>query len=158
MKALCWHGKGKVQVDNVPDPKIEDPGDAIIKITASAICGSDLHLFNGFLPTMKEGDIIGYEPMGIVEEVGSAVRNLKRGDRVVVPFAISCGNCFFCEKTVFSCCDKTNPNAEIATEAMGRAPAGLFGFSHMFGGYSGVKLNICEYPMLMLALLKLSRT
>lgn len=146
MRALCWHGKGKVQVDNVPDSKIQDPGDAIIRITATAICGSDLHLYNGFIPTMEEGDIIGHEPMGIVEEVGSGVKNLKRGDRVVIPFTISCGKCFFCEKTLFSCCDTTNPNAEIATKAMGRSPAGLFGFSHMLGGYAGGQAEYLRVP------------
>ena len=99
MKALCWHGTGDVRVDNVPDPKIEDPRDAIIKITASGICGSDLHLFDGFMPTMETGDILGHEPMGEVVEVGSGVTNLKKGDRVVVPFTIACGSCFFCKKT-----------------------------------------------------------
>lgn len=146
MKALCWHGKGNVQVDKVADPIIQDPRDAIIKITATAICGSDLHLFNGFMPTMEKGDILGHEPMGIVEEVGSAVRNLKRGDRVVVPFTISCGNCYFCQKTLYSCCDTTNPNAALAAEAMGRSPAGLFGFSHMLGGYAGGQAEYLRVP------------
>jgi threonine dehydrogenase-like Zn-dependent dehydrogenase len=146
MKALCWHGKGHVQVDNVPDSIIQDPCDAIIKITATAICGSDLHLFNGFMPTMEEGDILGHEPMGIVVEVGSAVKKLKVGDRVVVPFTIACGNCFFCEKTLFSCCDMTNPNEVVATEAMGRSPAGLFGFSHMLGGYAGGQAEYLRVP------------
>ena len=146
MKALCWHGKGDVRVDNVPDSVIKDPRDAIVRITATAICGSDLHLFNGFMPTMEAGDILGHEPMGIVEEVGSAVKNLKKGDRVVIPFTIACGNCFFCQKTLFSCCDNTNPNAAIAAEAMGRAPAGLFGFSHMMGGYAGGQAEYLRVP------------
>lgn len=146
MRALCWHGKGNVQVDNVPDSVIQDPGDAIIRVTATAICGSDLHLYSGVMPTMEEGDILGHETMGIVEEVGSAVKNLKRGDRVVVPFTISCGNCFFCEKTLFSCCDTTNPNAEMAIKAMGRSPAGLFGFSHMLGGYAGGQAEYLRVP------------
>jgi len=146
MKALCWHGTGDVRVDNVADPKIENPRDAVIKITASGICGSDLHLFDGFMPTMEKGDILGHEPMGEVVEVGSAVKNLKKGDRVVVPFTISCGNCFFCKKTLFSCCDTSNPNAEIARKAMGHSPAGLFGFSHMLGGFPGGQAEYLRVP------------
>jgi len=137
MRALCWHGHGDVRVDTVPDPIIQHPRDAIIKITACAICGSDLHLYDGYQPTMKSGDILGHENMGTVVEVGSEVKNLKSGDRVVVPFTISCGECWFCSKGLYSACERTNPNAEIAVKAMGRAPAGLFGFSHMLGGYSG---------------------
>lgn len=146
MKALCWHGTGHVQVDNVPEPKIENPRDAIIKITASGICGSDLHLFDGFMPTMEKGDILGHEPMGIVVEVGSAISNLKVGDRVVVPFTISCGSCFFCQKKLYSCCDNSNPNAEIARKAMGHSPAGLFGFSHMLGGFPGGQAEYLRVP------------
>jgi threonine dehydrogenase-like Zn-dependent dehydrogenase len=108
-----------------------------VKITSSGICGSDLHLLNGFIPTMKSGDILGHEPMGEIVEVGTAVSNLKRGDRVVVPFTISCGSCFFCQKSLFSLCDNSNPNAEIARKQMGHSPAGLFGFSHMLGGFPG---------------------
>ena len=137
MRALCWHGKGDVRVDTVPDPKIQHPRDAVIKITACAICGSDLHLLDGYQPTMESGDILGHENMGEVIELGSEVTNLKIGDRVVVPFTISCGQCWFCQKGLFSCCDRTNPNAEMAAKAMGQSPAGLFGFSHMLGGYSG---------------------
>jgi threonine dehydrogenase-like Zn-dependent dehydrogenase len=114
MRALCWHGKGDVRVDTVPDPTIKHPRDAIIKITACAICGSDLHLLDGYQPTMESGDILGHENMGEVIELGSEVKNLKKGDRVVVPFTISCGECWFCKKGLFSCCDRTNPNAEIA--------------------------------------------
>src|SRR6188768_1406967 len=114
MKALCWHGKSDVRVDTVPDPKIQDSRDAIVKITSSGICGSDLHLLNGFMPTMEKGDILGHEPMGVVVEVGSEIRNLKSGDRVVVPFTIACGSCFFCKKTLYSCCDNSNPNAAMA--------------------------------------------
>ncbi|WP_254509230.1 zinc-dependent alcohol dehydrogenase [Anatilimnocola floriformis] len=146
MKALCWHGTGKVQVDNVPEPKIQDSRDAIIRITASGICGSDLHLLDGFIPTMKSGDILGHEPMGIVEEVGSGVTKLRRGDRVVVPFTISCGSCFFCEKQLFSCCDRSNPNAEIAAKLMGHSPAGLFGYSHMLGGFAGGQAEYLRVP------------
>jgi len=146
MRALCWHGKYDVRVDNVPDPVIEEPTDAIIKITSTAICGSDLHLYDGYQKTMEAGDILGHEPMGIVVEVGSAVTKLKKGDRVVVPFVIACGSCFFCNKTLFSCCDTTNPNAEVARKAMGHSPAGLFGFSHMLGGYPGGQAEYLRVP------------
>jgi threonine dehydrogenase-like Zn-dependent dehydrogenase len=146
MKALCWHGTSDVRVDTVSDPTIKDPRDVIVRITSSGICGSDLHLFDGFMPTMEKGDVLGHEPMGEVVEVGSAVRNLKKGDRVVVPFTISCGECFFCQKTLFSCCDRTNPNAEVARKAMGHAPAGLFGFSHMMGGYAGGQAEYLRVP------------
>src|SRR6201991_4037034 len=146
MKALCWHGKSDVRVDSVPDPKIEQPRDAIIKITSSGICGSDLHLFNGFMPTMESGDILGHEPMGEVVEVGPAVKNLKSGDRVVVPFTIACGDCYFCKKQLYSCCDTSNPNAEIARKAMGHSPSGLFGFSHMLGGFPGGQAEYLRVP------------
>ena len=146
MKALCWHGHGDVRVDKVPDPTIKDPKDAIIQVTMSGICGSDLHLLDGFIPTMESGDILGHETMGIVVEVGSAVKNLKKGDRVVVPFTISCGECYFCKKTLFSCCDRTNPNAAVAAKAMGHSPAGLFGFSHMMGGYAGGQAQYLRVP------------
>ncbi|TDU62485.1 threonine dehydrogenase-like Zn-dependent dehydrogenase [Prosthecobacter fusiformis] len=146
MRALCWHGKYDVRVDTVPDPTILEPTDAIIKITSTAICGSDLHLYDGYMPSMKSGDILGHEPMGIVVEVGKAVTKLKKGDRVVVPFVIACGCCFFCSKTLYSCCDTTNPNAEEASKAMGHAPAGLFGFSHMMGGYSGGQAEYLRVP------------
>jgi threonine dehydrogenase-like Zn-dependent dehydrogenase len=146
MKALCWHGTGDVRIDNVPDPKIQDPRDAIVRITSSGICGSDLHLLDGFMPTMEKGDVLGHEPMGVVEEVGSAVKNLKKGDRVVVPFTISCGSCFFCQKTLFSCCDTSNPNAEMARKAMGHSPAGLFGYSHMLGGFAGGQAEYLRVP------------
>ena len=146
MKALCWHGKGDVRVDTVPDSKIEQPTDVVVKITSTAICGSDLHLLDGYQPGMEAGDILGHEPMGVVVEVGSAVKKLKKGDRVVIPFTISCGSCFFCQKTLFSCCDTTNPNAETAAKAMGHAPAGLFGFSHMVGGYAGGQAEYLRVP------------
>ena len=134
MRAICWHGKSDVRVDTVPDPKIEDPRDAIIRITSTCICGSDLHLYDGYMPTMEAGDVLGHEPMGVVVEVGKAVTKLKKGDRVVVPFTISCGTCWFCERQLYSLCDNSNPNAEIARKAMGQSPAGLFGYSHMLGG------------------------
>jgi Zn-dependent alcohol dehydrogenase len=120
MRALCWHGKGNVRVDTVPDPKIQRPRDAIIKITACAICGSDLHLLDGYQPTMESGDILGHENMGEVIELRSEVTNLAVGDRVVVPFTISCGQCWFCQQGLYSCCDRTNPNAEMARKAMGQ--------------------------------------
>ena len=113
------------------DPKIQDDRDIIVRITTTAICGSDLHLLDGFIPTMKSGDVLGHEPMGIVAEVGKGIKNLRVGDRVVVPFTISCGSCYFCQKGLYSCCDVSNPNAEIARKLMGHSPAGLFGYSHM---------------------------
>src|SRR5436190_1323328 len=119
MKALCWHGKGVVRVDNVPDPKILEPTDAILEITSTAICGSDLHLFDGFMPTMEDGDVLGHEPMGRVLEVGKSVTKIRRGDRVVVPFCISCGTCWFCQKGLFASCDRSNPNARQAAKVMG---------------------------------------
>ncbi|WP_439631250.1 zinc-dependent alcohol dehydrogenase [Gemmata sp.] len=137
MKALCWHGKGDVRCDTVPDPKIEDPTDVIIKVTSTCICGSDLHLYDFYLPAMKPGDILGHEPMGVVVEVGSAVTKLKKGDRIVVPFDIACGECWFCQKELYSCCDNTNPNAKVAEAMMGHSPAGLYGYSHLTGGYAG---------------------
>ncbi len=146
MKALCWHGIGDVRIDDVPDPKIQHPRDAIIRITASGICGSDLHLLNGFVPTMESGDILGHEPMGEVVEVGKEITNLKRGDRVVVPFTIACGSCFFCQKDLFSLCDNSNPNAEIARKQMGHSPSGLFGFSHMLGGIPGGQAEYLRVP------------
>ncbi len=146
MKALCYHGQGDVRVDQVPDPKLEKATDAIIRITSSGICGSDLHLLDGFMPTVESGDVLGHEPMGIVEEVGSEVHNLERGDRVVVPFTISCGTCYFCKKSLFSLCDTSNPNAAMAQKMMGHSPAGLFGFSHMLGGFAGGQAEYMRVP------------
>lgn len=146
MKALCWYGKNDVRVETVPDPKILDPRDVIIKVTSTAICGSDLHLLDGYMPTMEKGDILGHEPMGEVTEVGSEIKNLKVGDRVVVPFTISCGKCFFCRKGLYSACDNSNPNAEIAREMMGHAPAGLLGYSHLTGGFAGGQAEYLRVP------------
>ncbi len=146
MRAICWHGKSDVRVDTVPDPKIEDPRDAIVRITTTCICGSDLHLYDGYMPTMEAGDVLGHEPMGIVEEVGKSVTNLKPGDRVVVPFTISCGECWFCKRQLYSLCDRSNPNAEIARKAMGQSPAGLFGYSHMLGAYPGGQAQYLRVP------------
>ena len=146
MKALVWHGKGDVRCDTVPDPTIEDPRDVIVKISSTAICGSDLHLYDAYMPTMEDGDILGHEPMGEVVEVGSAVKRLKVGDRVVVPFTIACGTCFFCEKKLYSCCDTTNRDAEKAAKVMGHAPAGLFGYSHLTGHYPGGQAEYLRVP------------
>ncbi len=146
MKALCWYGTNDVRVENVPDPRIEDSRDAIIKITSTAICGSDLHLLDGFMPTMEKGDILGHENMGEVVEVGSGINNLKVGDKVVVPFTISCGECFFCQKEMYSLCDKSNPNAEMAREVMGQSPAGIFGYSHLLGGFAGGQAEYLRVP------------
>lgn len=146
MKAICWHGKSDLRVDSVPDPGIEDPRDCIIRVTSTAICGSDLHLYDGLMPTMQKGDILGHEPMGEVVEVGHAVSNLKKGDRVVVPFCISCGDCFFCKHEMFSLCDTSNPNAEMARKVMGQSPAGLFGYSHLLGGFAGGQAEYLRVP------------
>ena len=146
MRALCWHGHGDVRVDTVPDPTIQQPTDVIIKITSTAICGSDLHLLDGYMPTMESGDIMGHEPMGIVVETGSAVQRVKKGDRVVVPFTIACGSCFFCKKGLWAACDTTNPNAAMAAKVMGHSPAGLFGYSHLTGGYPGGQAEYLRVP------------
>lgn len=146
MKAVCWRGKNRVAVEDVPDPKILNPRDAIVKITATAICGSDLHIYGGFIPTMERGDIVGHEFMGEVVEVGSGVNNLNVGDRVVVPFDISCGDCFFCKRKLFSLCENSNPNAWIAEKLFGHSPAGIFGYSHMVGGYAGGQAEYARVP------------
>jgi threonine dehydrogenase-like Zn-dependent dehydrogenase len=146
MKALCWHGAGDVRIDNVPDPKILNPRDAVVRITTTAICGSDLHLYEGYIPTMQKGDVLGHEFMGEVVEVGKGVKNLKRGDCVVVPFAIACGRCYFCEKSLTSLCDNSNPNAQLAEKLYGYSPAGLFGYSHMMGGYAGGQAQFARVP------------
>ena len=127
MKAVCWHGTTDVRVDNVPDPEILNSRDVIIKVTSTAICGSDLHLYDGYIPTMEKGDILGHEFMGEVVAVGKETMRLKEGDRIVVPFDISCGTCFFCQKTLFSLCDNSNPNAEMAAAMYGYSAAGLCG-------------------------------
>lgn len=137
MKALVWHNKGDVRCETVPDPKIEDPRNLIIKITSTAICGSDLHLYDLYIPAMMPGDILGHEPMGEVVEVGSEVRNFRKGDRVVVPFTIVCGRCWFCERGFYSCCDTSNPNETLARQMMGQKTAGIYGYSHLTGGFPG---------------------
>jgi len=155
MKALCWHGAEDVRVDNVPDPKILNPRDAIIKITSTAICGSDLHLYDGYIPTMKSGDILGHEFMGEVVELGPEVKNLKVGDRVVVPFTISCGSCFFCQKQLWSLCDNSNPNSWMAEKLFGHSPSGLFGYSHLLGGYAGGQAQYARVPFADIGPLKI---
>jgi len=148
MKAVTWCGKKTVKVENVPDPTILNPRDAIIKITSTCICGSDLHLYDGYIPTMQRGDILGHEFMGEVIEVGKGVASdkLRVGDRVVVPFTIACGNCFFCKQQLWSSCDNSNPNAWIAEKAFGFTPSGLFGYSHMTGGYAGGQAEFARVP------------
>jgi threonine dehydrogenase-like Zn-dependent dehydrogenase len=146
MRALCWHGIGEVDVEEVPDPTILNPRDAIVRVTSTAICGSDLHLYDGYIPTMYRGDILGHEFMGEVIEVGNGVKNLAIGDRVVVPFPISCGNCFFCEREMYSLCENSNPNAPVAEKFWGHSPAGIFGYSHMLGGYAGGQAEYARVP------------
>ncbi|MEJ7861734.1 MAG: zinc-dependent alcohol dehydrogenase [Pyrinomonadaceae bacterium] len=146
MKAVCWNGKHDVRVENVPDPKILNSRDAIIKITTTAICGSDLHLYNGYIPSMQAGDILGHEFMGEVVETGKDVGNLKKGDRVVVPFTIACGNCFFCQRDFWSLCDNSNPNPEGQETLYGFSGSGLFGFSHMMGGFAGGQAEFVRVP------------
>lgn len=146
MKALTWRGKGDIRCESVPDPKIEHSRDAIVKVTACAICGSDLHLYDGIIPTMKSGDVLGHETMGEVVEVGSENKTLKVGDRVVVPFTISCGGCFFCQRGFYSACERTNPNKPMAEKLWGHSPAGLFGYSHLLGGYSGGQAEYLRVP------------
>lgn len=146
MKALRWHGKEDVRVDNVPDPTIEAPTDAIIRVTATAICGSDLHLYGGKVATLEKGDILGHEFMGEVVETGASITNLQKGDRVVIPFTISCGHCFFCERDLYSLCDISNPNEDLARKQMGHAAAGIFGYGHITGGFPGGQAEYVRVP------------
>jgi threonine dehydrogenase-like Zn-dependent dehydrogenase len=146
MKAVCWAGKKKMEVQTVADPKILNPRDCIVKITATAICGSDIHLYDGYVQTLKPGDILGHEFMGEVVEIGREVKKLKKGDRVVVPFTISCGQCTHCQRLQYAACDNTNPNAGIAEALMGYSPAGMFGYAHMTGGYAGGQAQYVRVP------------
>lgn len=146
MKAVCWMGKHSVEVMDVPDPKILNPRDAVLKITSTAICGSDLHLYNGYVPTMEQGDILGHEFMGEIVELGPEVKNLKIGDRVIVPFTIACGNCFFCEKQLTSLCDNSNPKPEYVETMYGYSGSGLFGYAHMTGGFAGGQAEYVRVP------------
>jgi len=146
MKAACWMGKTNVQVQDVADPQILNSRDAIVKISSTAICGSDLHLYNGFVPSMKSGDILGHEFMGEVVEIGSGVKKLKVGDRVVVPFPIACGACAMCDRDLFSVCENTNPNAWMPEKLWGQSPAGIFGYSHLLGGFAGGQAQYARVP------------
>lgn len=146
MRANCWIGKEHVSVETVPDPKILNQRDVIVKITSTAICGSDLHLYNGFVPTMESGDVLGHEFMGEIVEVGRGVNNLQKGDRVVVPFPIACGSCFSCQHGLFSVCENSNPNAWMAEKMWGHSPAGIFGYSHLLGGYAGGQAEYARVP------------
>ena len=149
MKALVWCAPYKVKVEEVPDPKLLNRRDAIVRMTSTCICGSDLHLVDGFVPFMKPGDVLGHEPMGIVEEVGPDVDKgkVKVGDRVVVPFPIACGECFFCKRQLFSCCDNTNTKPYIGEQQFGQATAGIFGYSHLTGGYAGGQAEYLRVPI-----------
>jgi threonine dehydrogenase-like Zn-dependent dehydrogenase len=146
MRAHCWYGKTVTRVEDVPEPQILNQRDAIVKISSTAICGSDLHLYNGFIPTMQKGDILGHEFMGEVVEVGREVTNLRIGDRVVVPFPIACGNCFFCKGEMFSLCENSNPNAWMGEKMFGHAASGIFGYSHLTGGYAGGQAEYARVP------------
>jgi len=146
MRAVCWHGTGDIRVETVPDPAILNPHDAIVRITLTAICGSDLHLYNGYIPGMEPGDILGHEFMGEVVETGSKVERLKKGDRVVVPFTICCGQCYYCRTHQWSLCDNTNPNATVLQKMYGASGAGLFGYSHLYGGYAGGQAQFARIP------------
>ncbi|GGC78370.1 zinc-dependent alcohol dehydrogenase [Chelatococcus reniformis] len=146
MKALTWHGKGDIRCERVDDPRIEHGRDAIIKVTACAICGSDVHIYDGVIPSMQSGDVLGHETMGEVVEVGPENKALKVGDRVVVPFTISCGECFFCRRGFYSGCERSNPDKAQAEKMWGYSPAGLFGYSHMLGGYAGGQAEYLRVP------------
>lgn len=146
MKAVCWGGIGEVSVETVPDPGILNPRDAVVRVTTAAICGSDLHLYDGYVPAMRNGDILGHEFMGEVVEVGSGVKNLAVGDRVVVPFNISCGNCYFCRRDEWSLCENTNPNWRMLATMFGYPGAGLFGYSHLYGAYAGGQAEYVRVP------------
>ena len=154
MKALCWHGKNDIRCDNVPDPKIEDARDVIVKVTACAICGSDLHLMDGMMPSMKSGDVLGHEFMGEVVEVGQGFTKFKKGDKIIVPFNINCGECRQCRMGNWACCQRSNRNGKMAAEMFGYPIAGLFGYSHIMGGYAGGQAEYVRVPMADVAPMK----
>ena len=156
MKAVCWHGKHDVQVDTVSDPQIVNPRDAVVQVNLTAICGSDLHLYNGYVPTMEKGDILGHEFVGEVVETGSGVSSIKRGDRVVVPFPISCGACWYCKEGMFALCDNSNPNAWMQEKLYGDGSAGIFGYSRLYGGYAGGQAEFVRVPFADVGLKKIS--
>ena len=158
MRAVCWEGTEKIQVETVPDPVILNPRDAIIKVTTTAICGSDLHIYDGYIPTMQKGDVLGHEFMGEVVEVGKDNTRLKVGDRVVVPFTIACGRCYFCKEQLWSLCDNSNPNAWMAEKLYGYSASGLFGYSHMYGGYPGGQAEYARVPFADIGPLKVPDT
>lgn len=157
MRANCWYGKKDVRVEQVPDPKILNRRDAIVKISSTAICGSDLHLYNGFMPTMEKGDILGHEFMGELVEVGPDVKNRKVGDRVVVSFPISCGNCFFCQQEMYTLCENSNPNAWMAEKMFGHSPCGIYGYSHLTGGFAGGQAEYARVPFADVGTLKVPK-
>jgi threonine dehydrogenase-like Zn-dependent dehydrogenase len=146
MRANCWNGKKDVRVETVPDPTLLNDRDCIVRVTSTAICGSDLHLYNGYVPTMEKGDIMGHEFMGEVVEVGKAVKKLKVGQRVVVPFPIACGHCEACQRELYACCENSNPNAQMAAALWGHSPAGIFGYSHLLGGFAGGQAQYARVP------------
>ena len=154
MKALCWHGKHNVRVETVPDPEILNPRDAIIRVTSTAICGSDLHLYDGFIPGMRSGDVLGHEFMGEIVELGKECRGLKRFDRVVIPFTIACGRCWFCQNDQWSLCDNSNPNADVLEKTYEHSPSGIFGYSHLYGGYAGGQAEYVRVPFADIGALK----
>ena len=158
MKAACWHGKLDVRVERVPDPVLLNARDAIVRVTATAICGSDLHLYGGLVPGMMKGDILGHEFMGEVVEVGASVTNLRPGDRVVVPFPIACGSCFFCQRAMYSLCENSNPNAWMAEKLWGHSPCGIFGYSHLLGGYAGGQAEYARVPFADVGPIKVPET
>ena len=157
MKAVCWHGANDIRVETVPDPKILNPRDAIIKITSTAICGSDLHIYDGYIPTMQPGDIIGHEFMGEVVEVGSNVNNLKIGDRVVVPSTIGCGHCHYCQHDQWSLCDNSNPNGFMEEALFGNVTSAIYGYSHLFGGYAGAQAEYVRVPFADVGVVKVPK-
>jgi threonine dehydrogenase-like Zn-dependent dehydrogenase len=158
MRALCWMGKEDVRIEQVPEPQILNDRDAIVRVTSTAICGSDLHLYGGFIPTLERGDVLGHEFMGEIVEVGRGVANLAVGDRVVVPFPIACGRCAYCRQDLWSLCDDSNPNAWMAEELFGHSPAGIFGYSHLLGGYAGGQAEYVRVPFADVGPLKLDRS
>ena len=158
MRAVCWQGVHKVGIEEVPDARVINPRDAVIKVSKAAICGSDLHLYDGYVPGMMRGDILGHEFMGEVVETGPGVTNLSPGDRVVVPFPISCGNCFFCEQEMYSLCENSNPNARLAEKFWGHSPCGIFGYSHLLGGYAGGQAEYVRVPFADVGPLKIPET
>lgn len=146
MRALCWNGVNDLRVETVPDPRIVNPRDAILRVSLSTTCGSDLHFINGYIPTMREGDVIGHEFMGVVEEVGPEVKRVRKGQRVVVPSFICCGQCYYCARGKWSLCDNTNPNEEMQEPMLGGTTAGIYGYTHAFGGYAGSHAEYIRVP------------